>query len=294
MTAKWTFRAEPGVFIELADLEGQYPLGKVVTQPNLGLIPRAYPSDTSNSPDQRDWVRLAVYVKSLNDSSPENVKYKVLYLTRHGLGYHNKKHVEVGTVEWERKWAFEDGDENETWFDAHLTDVGIRQAKDLSKFWTALVADGTPLPSTTYTSPLARCLQTTNYIFRPLLTSHSRPFQPIIKENLRERITLHRCDFRRPKSWIAANYPDYTFEEGFAEEDIFAGKDIPETDAEHEARKQKVLEEVWEGDEGTFLELTVHSYAISAIRAVLGLRPCRAREGTSFAYLVRGERVGGE
>lgn len=100
--AKWIFKAQPNVFVDIADLEDQYPEGKVTTQPNLGLIPgQAYPSDDPASPDQRDWVRLAAYVKWLNENSPENVAYKVLYLTRHGLGYHNKLHKDVGTVEWE-------------------------------------------------------------------------------------------------------------------------------------------------------------------------------------------------
>lgn len=102
--AKWVFKAEPNVFIDIADLEDQYPDGKVTTQANLGLIPdQRYPSDdpSSSSRDQRDWVRLAAYLEWLNENSPENVRYKVLYLTRHGLGYHNKLHKEVGTVEWE-------------------------------------------------------------------------------------------------------------------------------------------------------------------------------------------------
>lgn len=114
---------------------------------------------------------------------------------------------------------------------------------------------------------------------------------PIIKEGLRERITLHQCDFRHPRSWIAAHYPDYLIEDGFAEEDGYAGREVAETDEEHEARKQHVLEELWDGEEGAFLWLTVHSYAIRAVQAVCGLRMCRTKEGTSLAILVRGERA---
>lgn len=195
----------------------------------------------------------------------------------------------------QRFWSYEYGNETETWFDAHLTEVGIQQAKDLNTFWTALTEAGAPLPSTIYTSPLARCLQTTHYIFRPLFAQHSLPFNPLIKEGLRERMTLHKCDFRRPRSWITENYPDYTFEDGFKEEDEFGDgfgkRGQAETDAEHEQRKQKVLEEVWERDEGTFLELTVHSYAIRAVQGVVGMRAVRTREGTSIALLVRGERI---
>lgn len=102
MASKWTFTTVPGVFTELVDLEPRYPGGKVTTQPHLGLIPgQKYPSDVAGSADRRDWVRFAAYVSSLNERAPENVVYKLLYLTRHGFGYHNKKHAEVGTVEWD-------------------------------------------------------------------------------------------------------------------------------------------------------------------------------------------------
>ncbi|KAK7431823.1 hypothetical protein QQZ08_001764 [Neonectria magnoliae] len=301
MASRWSFTTEPGVFYELAELGHLYPGNKVATQPHLALIPgKEYPSDDASSPDQRDWVRFAAYVKWLNENSPDNVVYKVLYLTRHGFGYHNKKHAEVGTVEWDvqelkkrqSRVSFMNGDDKETWFDAHLTEVGIQQAHDLNTFWTNLIAtDGAPLPQTLFTSPLARCLQTTQYIFGPLMEAHQRPFRPIVKELIRERMTLHTCDFRRPASWIRENYPAYALEPGFAEEDTFGRDGHAETDAEHVARKQKALEEVWDEDGcGAVVSLTVHSYAIRAIQEACGGRTCLTREGTSMAILVRGER----
>lgn len=189
------------------------------------------------------------------------------------------------------KVSFLNGDDKETWFDAHLTDVGIQQARDLNTFWTDLIAtDGAPLPQTLFTSPLARCLQTTEYIFGPLMVAHSQPFQPIVKELLRERITLHTCDLRRPASWIRENYPSYELEAGFAEADGFGRDGHAETDDEHVARKQAALEDVWSRECGDVVSLTVHSYAIRAIQAACGGKTCRTREGTSIAILVRGER----
>ncbi|KAH6975968.1 histidine phosphatase superfamily [Ilyonectria sp. MPI-CAGE-AT-0026] len=292
MTPRWVFSTESGVFSDLSDLRHQYAGHKVTTQPHLGLVPgKKYPSDDASSPDQRDWVRFAAYVKWLNETTPDNVVYKVLYLTRHGYGYHNKKHAEVGTVEWDSKVSFLNGDDKETWFDAHLTDVGIQQARDLNTFWTDLIAtDGAPLPQTLFTSPLARCLQTTEYIFGPLMVAHTRPFQPIVKELLRERITLHTCDLRRPASWIRENYPAYELEDGFAEADSFGRDGHAETDDEHVARKQAALEDIWSRECGDVVSLTVHSYAIRAIQAACGGKTCRTREGTSIAILVKGER----
>ena len=37
-------------------------------------------------------------------------------------------------------------------------------------------------------------------------------------QNCRETSGVHICDKRHPKSWIAENFPLYTFEEGFTEE----------------------------------------------------------------------------
>ncbi|KAH6893498.1 histidine phosphatase superfamily [Thelonectria olida] len=292
MASKWTFTTVPDVFTELVDLEPQYVDFKVTTQPHLGLVPgHKYPSDDPLSPDQRDWVRFAAYVKWLNKESPDHVVYKVLYLTRHGFGYHNKKHAEVGTEEWDARVSFLNGDDKETWFDAYLTDVGIQQAHDLSAFWLNLVAkDGAPLPQTLYTSPLARCLQTSDLVFKPLMQAHSQPFNPKVKDLLRERMTLHTCDFRRPGSWIRENWPEYTLEDGFVEVDTFGRDGHFETDEEHKARKQKALEQIWNDVNGEFLSLTVHSYAIRAIQEACGGRPCRTREGTSLGILVRGER----
>ncbi|KAM0545170.1 hypothetical protein ACHAPJ_011437 [Fusarium lateritium] len=293
MTAKWTFQAQPDIFVELVDIAHKYPGEKVTTQPNLGLIPgQKYPTDDPDAPDQRDWARLAAYVRSLNENSPKNVSYKVLYCTRHGVGVHNRKHAEVGSEAWNTKVSFQNGNDTETWFDASLTDVGRQQAQDLNTFWTDLINNqGAPLPQIFYTSPLARCLQTTSIVFSSLMESQTPPLQPIVKELLRERNTLHTCDFRKPRTWIAENYPDYKIEDGFVEDDWFPQRAAPETDEEHVIRKQKALEEIFdEAKDSDFISLTVHSYAIRAIQGAVGAGICRTREGTSIAMLVRGER----
>ncbi|KAI5457818.1 histidine phosphatase superfamily [Mariannaea sp. PMI_226] len=293
MASQWTFTTVPDAFVELAHLEPNYPEHKVTTQPHLGLIQgQKYPSDDLTTAGQRDWVRFAAYVKWLNENAPGNVTYKVLYLTRHGFGYHNKKHAEVGTEEWDTRVSFLNGDDKETWFDAHLTDVGIQQALDLHTFWLDLVGnEGAPLPQTIYCSPLTRCLQTTDYVFKPLMKAHQQAFKPRVKELLRERMTLHTCDFRSPASSIRENWPEYTLEPGFVEVDTFGRDGHLETDEEHVARKQKALAQIWEdGDCGEFVSLTVHSFAISAILLACGGLACKTREGTSLAVLVRGER----
>lgn len=41
------------------------------------------------------------HVGHLNSQSSSNVVYKVIFLTRHGVGYHNDKHAQVGDELWE-------------------------------------------------------------------------------------------------------------------------------------------------------------------------------------------------
>ncbi|KAJ4175023.1 hypothetical protein NW754_005443 [Fusarium falciforme] len=271
----WTFKAEPGIFVEIADIAHQYPQGKVTTQPSLGLIPgQKYPSDDPNASDQRDWARLTAYVRWLNETCPENVCYKLLYLTRHGTGVHNKVHAEVGSEAW-----------NSRAFNKQLNST---LSGPISSTSTAHLS-----PEILYTSPLARCLQTTSLVFSSLMSSHSAEFQPLVKELLRERITMHTCDFRRSRTWIVESYPNYKIEEGFTEDDGFRKRSGPETEEEHVERKQRALEEIFEeARDIQFLSLTVHSYAIRAIQAAVGASVCRTREGTSLALLVRGERRG--
>ena len=100
-TRHWSFQVVPGYFDSHADIANRCPDGKFVTQPRLALLSREYPTDTSGTLNEKDWVRFANHVTSLNQTAPANVSYKVLYLTRHGFGYHNQKHAEVGTETWD-------------------------------------------------------------------------------------------------------------------------------------------------------------------------------------------------
>ena len=102
MAPEWRFEAVSGVFRDLSQEQHGYEGGKVTTQPSHALVHRSYPSDSHDlSLDQRDWPRFSAYVASLNHDAPRGVSYKVLYLTRHGMGFHNQKHAEVGTEAWE-------------------------------------------------------------------------------------------------------------------------------------------------------------------------------------------------
>ena len=148
-----------------------------------------------------------------------------------------------------------------------------------------------PLPESIYTSPLSRCLETCRIVFEPVLSSAGQEFQPRVKEGLRERVTDHTCDRRRTKSWIKSSYPHYVLDNDLIENDELWTGDKWETDAEHEARKQGVLEDIWSHEDSSFVALVTHSYAISAILGVVGLPAFRVKEGNCVAILVKGEKL---
>lgn len=189
-------------------------------------------------------------------------------------------------------WSLLDGDDKTTWFDAFLTPEGIEQAKDLNSKWNTFIdVDGAPLPQSLYSSPMARCLQTSTYVFKPLMTAHNLPFHPTIKEKLRERWTMHTCDKRRTKSWIQENWPDFPIEDGFEEVDQLGQQKAEETDAEHNARKHLALEDLFEHDNNEVISWTIHSYAMRAVIEACGAEAFNVREATSIAVLVKGEKL---
>lgn len=152
--------------------------------------------------------------------------------------------------------------------------------------------DRIPIPETIYTSPLARCLETTRLVFANAVAETGTSFHPVVKEFLRERLTDHTCDRRNSMSWIRKHYPDYIIEPNFSERDTLWNSSRWETAEEHASRKHQLLDDIFETDTNEFIALTTHSYAISAILSTVGMKPFRVREGSSIALLVKAERVG--
>jgi broad specificity phosphatase PhoE len=192
-------------------------------------------------------------------------------------------------------WAHLDGDGQMTWADSHHNDKGIEKVKSLGRFWSdAAENDMIPLPGTIYTSPLARTLETTRLVFANVIENHGAHFQSIVKELLRERLTDHTCDRRSTLSWIKEHYPDYIIGRGLSEDDVLWSSSCEETAEEHVTRKQRLLEDMFENDRNAFVELTTHSYAISAILEAVSMAGFRDSEGSSVAMLVKAERISSE
>ncbi|TGO80070.1 hypothetical protein BELL_0015g00030 [Botrytis elliptica] len=268
------------------------------TESNFGLKDRVYDTDAEFDPERQktQWERFENHVVKLNNQTPKNVQYKVLYLGRHGEGYHNIKETEVGKEAWDCYYSHLDGDENSTWADAHLAPTGVAQALVANDFWEKLITTqkASP-PQSYYVSPLTRCLETCSLTFSNLpLPPTSPPFTPIIKELLREGISSHTCDRRRSKTYIHALAPTWKFESDFPEEDPYWRANYSETHETENRRFKALLDDLFTNDNSTFISLSSHSGAINTILRVIGHRTFPLKTGAVIPVLIKSQSILGE
>lgn len=238
------------------------------TASNFGLIERAYPTDSS-CPDRgrsTQWQRLAHYIASLNRDVKRGERYSILFMGRHGEGYHNAAETYFGTPAWNCYWSEMDGNGTVIWADARLTEAGIVQANRANTFWKHLIKDEKIVPPQSfYTSPLYRCLDTAKLTFQGVDLPRKNPFIPTIKEFLREGISAHTCDRRSSKSYIHKNFSGFRFEKGFPEEDPYWKELYAEPRENQDARSKAVLDDIFGHDDSTYISITSHSGEISSL-----------------------------
>ncbi|PWY96516.1 phosphoglycerate mutase family protein [Aspergillus sclerotioniger CBS 115572] len=286
----WRFSTVPGFFYQSEPSTNASTFDYASS--NFGLIPRSYPTDTTTTPETKTkspWERFAHHIRSLNDTSDENTCYKVLFLGRHGEGYHNVAEREYGTVEWDKHYSL-----LPTYTDARLTETGRSQARTAHSTWATQLKKGIPVPESFYVSPLNRCLETAYITFSGLGVQGTEPFRPVVKELLRETIGQHTCDGRSSKSAIMAEYPFYRIEAGFTETDEMYDPVLRESNSARDKRFRDLMQDIFTNDEVVFLSLTAHSGAITSLLNVLGHRRFELETGGVIPVLVRGERVEGE
>ncbi|KAK1763394.1 hypothetical protein QBC33DRAFT_598619 [Phialemonium atrogriseum] len=266
---RFKFSYVPGYFVDSVEAAKACPSSKLITQPNLGLLRRTYDFEES-APGELPWARFRNHVDALNRNSSPGESYKLLYLVRHGLSVHNIVMAKVGSDSWNNHWSHLEGDGEVTWVDARLTKDGISLAQNVGNLWT------------------------TKLVYSPVMTEHERSLQPLVKELLRERLTGHTCDKRSTRLWIAENYPGYVIGEDFEEADPLWMADQFETNDEHVARKQRLLEGIFVNDDSPIVSLTTHSYAISAILEAVEAPHFRVSEGAIVPLFVKATKVEGE
>ncbi|KAJ8060220.1 hypothetical protein OCU04_010563 [Sclerotinia nivalis] len=291
--ASWiNYTAVPGFFLQ--DDATTVPSTFDYTQWNFGLINRTYPTDSHVSENATQWRRFEKYITSLNKNSPKNVNYKVLFMGRHGEGFHNAAETYYGTPAWNCYYSLMDGNATVTWADAHLNSNGIAQAQTAADYWLSRIQlQNIPLPQSYYTSPLYRCLQTANVTFSTLPLPKSRPFKPLIKELFREGISGHTCDRRSNRTFIHESFPSYKIEKGFSENDLLWKELEGEVATDQDIRSKKVLDEVFGSDDNTWLSITSHSGEIASILRVLNHQAFRLTTGSIIPVLVKAETIHG-
>lgn len=235
----------------------------------------------------------------MNAAAPPNTIYKVLFMGRHGEGYHKVAESAFGTPAWNCYYAQLPGNGTLFWEDAQLTPTGIFQAEIAHNFWKNRIRiEKIPVPRSFYTSPLQRCLATANITFGDLLDllslddspSSSSVFQPTIKDLLREKISIHTCDHRNSTATsLLQIYPHFLLEPDFSEFDLLWNGLTAESDAAHSIRMRNFLDDVFLHDDHTWISLTSHSGTIAAILRVIGHQGFRLVTGGVMPVLVRGE-----
>ncbi|KAI0378914.1 phosphoglycerate mutase-like protein [Hypomontagnella monticulosa] len=260
------------------------------TEANYGLINRSYPTDDKFDPngEKTQWERFAYYVNTLNRDSGKNTQYKVLFMGRHGEGYHNAAESYYGTPAWNCYWGPLEGNGTVVWRDAKLTKDGLAQCTKANAFWKhALVTEKIPAPQSYYSSPLIRSATTANLTFADLDLPVDRPFVPTVKEFLREGISMRTCDERSNKTYIQSLLPGFKFEEGFTEDDeLWKGYEGETTEAQWK-RTKTVLDDIFSNDDSTWISITSHSGQIRANLRTLGHIEFSLSTGQAIPALIK-------
>jgi hypothetical protein len=105
-TCHYRFQGLPDFFLYFSQDYEPNSSSPITTAPRFGLIDREYSvgsvAGTNNLlfAGGKPWKCFNAYVEHLNEQAPESTRYKVLYITRHGLGHHNTFEARVGRDAW--------------------------------------------------------------------------------------------------------------------------------------------------------------------------------------------------
>jgi broad specificity phosphatase PhoE len=252
---KFKYQAVSGFFAQDDPRASPQVIGAL--PPHIGLL--------DNSPDR--WTSFTSKISLLNREATSGTQYKVLFLGRHGEGYHNVAEAKYGTEAWNEYWSKLDGDGELAWGpDPDLTDTGKDQAAMAHTSWIEELAFGLPLPEKLYCSPMTRALQTHAITFNGII---DKSYKTVVLENCREEYGEHTCDKRKSRSLIQSAFPDVKLEDTFTEEDQLW---TPEREPEEHviSRAKNVLDRIFTIDTEQFISITAHGGIINAFLRVIG------------------------
>ncbi|TKX20877.1 hypothetical protein C1H76_6914 [Elsinoe australis] len=272
---------------------------------DLGLV-AGTPDPIQGTTNSTPWHRFTRTLQRLNDEAPLNATYHLIYLGRHGQGWHNVAESKYGTQAWDDHFSKLDSCDGMHFLDARLTETGRQQARLARDTFSHALAAGLPAPeayiNATPNPPPSHAITTLIRAF-PNIYIHklsTKPCHAIIilapsklltpSKLLREVIGEQTCDKRSPKTEIQARHPDFfVFEQGFAEDDPFWRPDARETEVDIDARMRKFLDEVLGQTyaKQQILSFTAHSGAIASILRVTGHRPFALQTGGVIPVVVK-------
>lgn len=237
---------------------------------------------------REEWANTIQKVHQLNMEAPENVTYKLLFMARHGQGFHNVAYARHAK-EWDY-WKVRCTDGDITWGpDARLTSVGILQASHNNESWKVQLDSGCPLPSRFYVSPCNRSLSTLVGTWQDIDIP-----KPKVLENLRETIGLHPCNKRSSKEEIALQFPIVEFEDGFPEEDVRHALYPPgQRELLHEQflRVNSALQQIFlDAPEDPIISVTSHAGTIRSAIVVTGHRRFTIPTGGMIPMVIKATR----
>lgn len=237
-----------------------------------------------------NWESLVDKLNQLNALASQDEQYKLLFLARHGQGWHNAAHAKYTAEEWHKKWRFLGTDGVIEWGpDANLTQLGIDQAKENNQLWKEQLQKGAPIPTKFYVSPLRRSSYTLKHTWEGIEIP-----RPHVAENVRETIGLHPCHQRSTKTVISQRFPEFQFSPEFSEHDHLWDQFTPGREKLHEQflRVNLFLESVFENDrDHSIISITSHAGTIRAFISSIGHRKFTIPTGGMIPVVVKGRKI---
>ncbi|MBW0535277.1 hypothetical protein O181_074992 [Austropuccinia psidii MF-1] len=276
------FQSIPGFFLQSDPYTNPDEFDVYGPNSSFGLIER-------NSSER--WRKFQRKIQNLTQNQPTGVNHKVIFIARHGEGFHNVAEAQYGTPLWDCHWSTMMGDGNLTWGpDSRLTNLGRRQVNKARDAWKREISEMIPIPQAFISSPLSRAIETMSITD---VWKYS-PAAPLVIEHWRENIGLHTCDKRRSKTEILGDFPFVKFEDKFEEDDIYWTKNLQETSAQLNIRIKKALTDVFLDPSTaslTYISITAHSGVISSLLEVTGHRPYPTDTGGMIPLVIRANRI---
>lgn len=252
-----------------------------------------------------NWEILKLKFNELIKSVEKNEKidYKILFLSRHGQGYHNVCVEKYGLDLWNEKYCKLTNDDEITWApDPKLTPKGESQAIINNKAWKQQIKNGCPIPTAFFVSPLNRSSTTLVKTWNEIIINEENEEEdsiPItVVEKVRETLGIHLCNERSTKTIINNNFKkfNFKFENNFTENDELFNlkyKNTKETLSQHCLRIEDFLQELFENDKklNSIINITSHAGTIRAFITALNHRRFGISTGGMIPIVVKATRI---